>query len=292
MPFTDWAIAKLPQATLALLISLPAWAQSPKPEVITAAVLKPAPLKVVLDAGHGGEDQGAKGPKGLKEKDAALAIAQAVGQNLEKLGYAVILTRLDDTFIPLWDRAKFANEQGADIFLSLHLNAARAHSAKGSEVYFLSLGQAGEESAETVAAENAGADAAAAAAPGGPDSVVASILDDLAQKAFLTDSEKLAVAIQLELNKLAGIKQRGVKQEPFIVLRGAAMPAVLVETAFISNPKEEQKLKDPAFLDKVGQAIARGVRAYALKAGGTVRRKAEAGAPALAAPGGPRQNEG
>lgn len=231
-----------------------------------------APL-IVLDAGHGGEDTGAHGRAGLLEKRAALAIAKATAAELQKLGFRVALTRGGDTFIPLWDRAKIANDQGADLFLSLHLNAARARAATGSEVYFLSLGQAEADAQATADAENAGPDPAAAP---GPD-VVASILDDLAQKAYLRDSQSLAVDIQRELNRFAGIKERGVKQAPFIVLRSAAMPAVLVESAFISNPKEEKKLKDPAFVAKLGQAIAKGVKAYLSDAGGGVRRRAEDG---------------
>ena len=229
-------------------------------------------LKVALDAGHGGEDGGAKGAKGLREKDAALSLAKALGKRLEEAGLAVTYTRQDDTFIPLWERAKRANEQGADLFVSLHLNAAKARAAKGSEVYFLSL-SAGDQEAEALAEEeNAGG--AEAPAPG-PENVVASILDDLAQKAFLEDSERLAVEVQHQLNRLAGIKERGVKQARFVVLRSAAMPAVLVETAFISNPKEEQKLKDPAFVDQVAQAIAKGVRSYLAGSTGTVKRRAE-----------------
>lgn len=228
-------------------------------------------LKVMVDPGHGGDDGGAKGPKGLKEKTAALELARAVGAKLDAAGFEAVYTREDDTFIPLWDRARAANAQGADLFLSLHLNAARAKAARGSEVYFLSLGQ-GEDD-EVVVAENAGA----GSAPGSPDSVVASILDDLAQKAFLQDSERLAVAIQGQLNRLAGIQERGVKQAPFIVLRGAAMPAVLVEVAFISNPKEEAKLKDPAFRAKVADAITLGVRRYFAETNGSVRRRAMEG---------------
>ena len=113
---------------------------------------------------------------------------------------------------------------------------------------------------------------------GTPDSVVASILDDLAQQAFLQDSERLAVAIQGQLNRLSGIKERGVKQAPFIVLRGAAMPAVLVEVAFISNPREEAKLRDPAFRAKVADAITLGVRRYFAGTNGGVRR-GKVGAP-------------
>jgi N-acetylmuramoyl-L-alanine amidase len=221
----------------------------------------------MVDPGHGGDDGGARGPKGLKEKAAALEIGKAVAARLEASGFEAAFTREDDTFIPLWDRAKAANAQGADLFISLHLNAAKAKAAKGSEVFFLSLGKGDDE--EVTAVENAGA----GVAPGSPDSVVASILDDLAQKAFLQDSERLAVAIQGQLNRLAGIKERGVKQAPFVVLRGAAMPAVLVEVAFISNPKEEEKLKDAAFRTKVADAITQGVRRYFAQTNGSVRRR-------------------
>lgn len=234
----------------------------------------PPRLKVMVDPGHGGQDGGAKGPKGLKEKAAALEIGKAVAEKLSAAGFEPVITRDDDTFIPLWDRAKAANAQGADLFISLHMNAARAKAARGSEVYFLSLGKGDDE--DVVAAENAGA----GAPPGSEDSVVASILDDLAQKAFLQDSERLAVAIQGQLNRLAGIKERGVKQAPFVVLRGAAMPAVLVEVAFISNAKEEEKLKDAAFRAKVADAITLGVRRYFAEANGGVRRRMVAG-PAL-----------
>ena len=248
--------------------SLLAWGQTPK---LTPPVAQPPRLKVMLDPGHGGDDGGAKGSKGLKEKAAALEIGKAVAAKLEAAGFEADFTRDDDTFIPLWDRAKAANTQGADLFISLHLNAARAKAARGSEVYFLSLGQGDDD--EVVAVENAGAEFV----PGSPDSVVASILDDLAQKAFLQDSERLAVAIQGQLNRLAGIKERGVKQAPFIVLRGAAMPAVLVEVAFISNAKEEAKLKDAAFRAKVADAITMGIRRYFAETNGGVRRRTVGG---------------
>ena len=254
---------RLPNVLFAT-ISLLSWGQTPKPVAPPAHSLR---LKVMVDPGHGGDDGGAKGFKGLKEKAAALELAKAVGAKLDAAGFEAVYTRDDDTFIPLWDRARAANAQGADLFLSLHLNAARARAARGSEVYFLSLGQGDDD--EVVVAENAGA----GSAPGSPDSVVASILDDLAQKAFLQDSERLAVAIQGQLNRLAGIKERGVKQAPFIVLRGAAMPAVLVEVAFISNPKEEAKLKDLAFRAKVADAITLGIRRYFAETNGSVRRR-------------------
>jgi N-acetylmuramoyl-L-alanine amidase len=254
-------------ALLVPVLSLAAWASVPKSETPKA----PIRLKVALDAGHGGDDRGAKGRAGLLEKDVALRLAAVLAERLRADGFDPYLTRPGDAFVALWDRAKLANEAGADLFVSLHLNAARARGAKGSEVYFLSLG-AGDVDAETLAAENGPAEAVPEKPD--PDGVVASILEDLAQKAYLQDSEKLAVEIQLQLNRLGGIKERGVKQAPFVVLKGAAMPAVLVETAFISNPKEEAKLKDPAFIRKVADAIARGIRTYTLEANGGVRRRA------------------
>lgn len=212
----------------------------------------------MVDAGHGGDDHGAKGPRGLLEKQAALELAQALGERLQRLGFEVGYTRSDDTFIPLWDRPRIANEAGADLFISLHLNSAKARSAKGSEVYFLALGKGDEEASAIAALENA---SAPGAAPNVVDPVE-SILEDLAQKAYLYDSEALAVSIQNQLNHLGGIKERGVKQAPFVVLRGASMPAVLIETAFISNAKEEAKLKDPAFRKKVADSIATGIRRF------------------------------
>ena len=214
---------------------------------------------VFVDPGHGGEDTGAKGAKGLMEKTAVLLLAKALVDEAGGGGPRGQAHPRDDTFIPLWDRARLANEAGADLFISLHLNAARARQAKGSEVYFLTLG-AGRPGRRG----HRGPGERGGRRPGRrePENVVAGILDDLSQKAFLQDSERLAVAIQGQLNQLGGIKERGVKQAPFVVLRGAAMPAVLVEAAFISNPKEEAKLKDPAFRRKVAEAITQGVRRF------------------------------
>jgi len=221
-----------------------------------------------VDPGHGGDDVGAKGRKGLREKDTALGLAQELKSVLESAGFEVLLTRDQDVFVPLWDRAKLANDAGADLFLSLHLNAARARSAKGSEVYFLSLDEGDRDGTEVAALENA-----EAGKPPAPDSVLSSILQDLAQKAYLQESERLAVNIQNQLNRLGGIKERGVKQAPFVVLRGAAMPAVLVEVAFISNPSEEKKLKEAVFRRKVAEAIATGVKRFFGAVQFTARRR-------------------
>ena len=251
-----------------LLSSLLASGQTPKPRGDQARTQ--GRLLVFLDPGHGGEDLGAHGAQGLLEKAAALELAQALGAQLAAAGMEVRFTRSGDVFVPLWDRARLANEAGADLFVSLHLNASRARQAKGSEVYFLSLGAGDQGAAELAAEENAGGAPEAASSP---ESLVAGILEDLSQKAYLQDSERLAVAIQARLNTLSGIKERGVKQAPFVVLRGAAMPAVLVETAFISNPREEARLRNPAFRLKVAQAITQGIRRFFADGAATSRRR-------------------
>lgn len=225
-------------------------------------------FKVFLDPGHGGEDVGAEGKGGVKEKDIVLALAQLLAQQLRAAGFEVQSSRGEDVFIPLRERARVANEAGSDLFVSLHVNAARSRGAKGSEVFFLSLNGADRDATAVAKLENASVGGQPAL-----ESVVDSILDDMAQKAYLQDSERLAVRIQQQLNRLGGIKERGVKQAPFAVLRGAAMPAVLVETAFISNPKEAAKLKDPAFRKRVAEAITAGIRAYCAHVQKTPRRR-------------------
>jgi N-acetylmuramoyl-L-alanine amidase len=224
-------------------------------------------LKIALDPGHGGDEPGAIGARHLVEKDASRALAEALRGVLLAAGYDVLLTREGDATVDRQDRAKVANAAEADLFVSLHFNASRATSAKGSEVFFLSLGQGDEDARAVAETENAGQ-------AGATTDVVAGILDNLAQQAFLQDSERLAVAIQAQLNALGGIRQRGVKQAPFAVLRRAAMPAVLVEAAFISNPKEAAKVSDPVFRKKLAEAIARGIRRFLASASGPVRRKA------------------
>jgi len=240
----------------------------------------PRPVTVMIDPGHGGKDTGALGPKEaakkkgtkpperLVEKNVALQMAILLGDQLKRQGCIVHYTRTKDVAVPLAERAKAANDIGADIFISIHLNAYSNRNARGSEVFFLSLGPVDEDMQALAEVENE---------PDIPDQdmdIVAGILEDLAQKAYLHESERMAVYIQTELNRLAGIKERGVKQAPFTVLRTAAMPAVLVETAFISNPNEAAKLRNQTFLNSAAQAIATGIQRYIESTGdGRTRRK-------------------
>jgi N-acetylmuramoyl-L-alanine amidase len=214
---------------------------------------------VVIDPGHGGEEVGAKGPGGTLEKDVTLAIGRKLRSMIvNNLGLQVFLTREGDDEVALDQRTAIANNYKADLFISIHANASRAHGAKGSEVYFLSY-QASDDEGRRMAQVEGEAIPRSAAAPG---SDLALILWDMAQAEHLEESSTLASRVQEELAVVTGSQGRGVKQAPFRVLVGAAMPAVLVEVSFISNPDEEKLLTSDAFQTKVASAVLRGVARF------------------------------
>lgn len=222
-------------------------------------VEQPGIHTIVIDPGHGGKDIGATGPGGLLEKDATLAVANKLAASLAtKLGTRVILTREDDSVVSLDQRTAVANQYKADLFLSVHMNAAPVKGAHGSEVYFLSLEASDELAKKAAESENA----SGGAHPAGAQGDLKLILWDLAQQEYLAESSRFAQSIQEEMNALAGIQNRGVKQAPFKVLVGATMPAALVEVAFISNPDEETKLKNEQFQNTVVEALTRAVQRY------------------------------
>ncbi|MBK5260305.1 MAG: N-acetylmuramoyl-L-alanine amidase [Thermoanaerobaculia bacterium] len=212
---------------------------------------------IVIDPGHGGKDVGAAGPNGLLEKDVTLAVARKLSSALERIGARVILTREDDSIVSLDQRTAIANQYDADLFLSVHMNAAVVKGAKGSETYFLSLEASDEVARRAAETENASAAHALAGA-----SDLKLILWDLAQQEYLQESSRFAQAIQEELNKATGVQNRGVKQAPFKVLVGATMPAALVEVGFISNPDEEAKLQTDGFQNSMVEALVRAVERY------------------------------
>lgn len=215
---------------------------------------------IVVDPGHGGKDVGATGPAGTLEKDATLAVCRRLTSALEaKTGARVIMTRDDDTLVALDQRPAIANQYKADLFLSVHMNAAGRKGARGSETYFLSADASDDLARKAAETENAAARAAE-----GPSSSsdLKLILWDLAQQDYLQESSRFAANVQEEMNAIAGITNRGVKQAPFRVLVGASMPAALVEIAFISNPDEESKLKDEKFIGTVVEALTKAVTRY------------------------------
>lgn len=222
------------------------------------AVDAPGIRTIVLDPGHGGKEVGAIGRNGLLEKDATLILARRLADSLEaKLRTRVILTRTDDTVVPLDQRTAIANQYKADLFLSVHMNAAVVKGAHGSETYFLSLEASDELARKAAEVENA-------SAKGNPpqSSDLKLILWDLAQQEYLNESSRFAQAVQEEMNRATGVQNRGVKQAPFKVLVGATMPAALVEVAFITNPDEEAKLKSDNFQKLMVDALTTAIERY------------------------------
>jgi N-acetylmuramoyl-L-alanine amidase len=232
----------------------------------TPIAAEPQRPTIVVDPGHGGVETGAIGPSGTQEKELTLLLAQGLARELERqLPVRVELTRDEDADLPLDTRAAIANQHKANLFVSLHLNSSVGANAHGAETYFLSLDASDARAAAAASAENR-EPAEGAAEPQPVDPVVMAdlqmILWDLAQTRHLAESQRLANLVQEELNGALGLRDRGVKQAPFRVLMGAAMPAVLVELGFISNPEEEKKLLVPAYRDQLVDALVRAIARF------------------------------
>jgi N-acetylmuramoyl-L-alanine amidase len=211
--------------------------------------------RIVIDAGHGGKDIGATGPTGILEKDVTLAIAKKLEASLTSRGYEVVLTRTGDEYLSLEERAERANQERGDLFISVHANAHPSRQQSGIETY--SLNVASNRFAKRLAArENATSNRTI--------SDTQYLLVDLATRTNTIDSDRLASRIQSSLidgvaKKYSRPKDHGVKHALFYVLLGARMPAVLVETAFLSNPTEEKRLASPAYQGVIAESIAKGV---------------------------------
>lgn len=216
--------------------------------------------RVVIDPGHGGKDTGAIGKKGTREKDLTLAISRKLKRHLEEMGLEVLLTRDSDVFLELEERTAFANKRGADLFISVHVNAAENRRAYGIETYTLNI-NSDRYAARLAARENA------TSRRGVGD--LEFILADLATKANTDDSVRLARAVQGEMVRglrrhwgEKAIRDLGVKQALFYVLVGARMPAILVEASFVSHPEEEKRLRTERYQEETARGIAEGVRRY------------------------------
>jgi len=215
--------------------------------------------KIVIDAGHGGHDTGTIGPNGLLEKDLVLDVARRLGRLLEaRLGAEVVYTRRDDTFVPLETRTAIANRERADLFISIHANSSRDSDARGVETYYLNF-TSSPEALEVAARENAVSEKSIHE------------LQDLVKKIALKDkideSREFASDVQDSLYgglalSTAGIRNRGVKKAPFIVLIGANMPSILAEISFVSNPADERKLETSEQRQRIAESLYRGVARY------------------------------
>ncbi|VAX32873.1 N-acetylmuramoyl-L-alanine amidase [hydrothermal vent metagenome] len=248
------------------------------------AVVKPVPVSIspgtkrvvrreasliVVDPGHGGKDNGATSKRGLLEKEVNLKISKRLKKILEsRYGYRVILTRTDDTFIPLEGRGGMANENSADLFVSVHVNAAKRLSAHGIETYY--LGNANSEQAQETAERENGELVHSV-----KDNQVQQILASLISTTKINDSAILAGHVQERLHssikkKYSSVKNLGVKEGPFFVLHDTNMPSILVEVGFITNSREENRLRKSAYLDRLAASIARGIHEFKKDRGPTI----------------------
>jgi N-acetylmuramoyl-L-alanine amidase len=218
---------------------------------------------IVIDPGHGGEDSGAIGPGGIVEKDIALKVARRLALVLgARLGCDVLLTRNDDTSMTLEDRVAFANRHDADVFISIHANAARSKKASGIETFFMSYEATDEDAMRVAEKENSVALSGGAAGPGFTDDLK-NILSDMAQSVTHHESSRLAESVHMNMVRGTRREDRGVKQAPFVVLYGALMPAILVEVGFLSNPTEANRLLSPEYQARIADSIAEGVIGFA-----------------------------
>ncbi len=216
--------------------------------------------RVVIDPGHGGHDQGTEGPKGLQEKELVLDVSMRVGKLIEeRLGAEVVYTRSDDTFIPLESRTAIANDKKADLFLSIHANSSSLPRISGMETYYRNF-TTSRESLDVAARENASSQKSIAE--------LETLIQKVVQGEKVEESREFAGRIQTSLFKFSarnfpGLKDRGVKKAPFVVLIGAKIPSVLVEIGFLSNPREEALLRKPDYRQKLAEALFRGISSYA-----------------------------
>ncbi len=222
--------------------------------------------RIVIDAGHGGHDSGTLGAGGIEEKDVVLDVALRLGKLLhDRLGAEIIYTRSDDTFIPLETRTAIANKAQADLFISVHANSSEDTSARGVETYYLNF-----------TSDPAALDVAARENAVGGQSIHQ--LSDLVKKITLKDkideSREFASDVESSLyGGLArgneGLKNRGVKKAPFVVLIGANMPSILAEISFVTNPKDAAQLREPEYRQRVAESLYNGVARYESGLAGT-----------------------
>ena len=231
----------------------------PKPPVNNVVRM----VTIALDPGHGGEDPGAIGATGSREKDIVLAVAKRLKTKLEALpNTRVMLTRDGDYFVPLGTRVEKARKVQADLFVSIHADAFTVPTARGSSVFVLSEKGATSTAARWLANDQNKADMIGGVNLGKHDKQLASVLFDLSTTAQINDSLKLGKAVLGEIGGINRLHKAAVEQAGFAVLKAPDIPSILVETAFISNPEEEAKLKDDGYQDQLANAIAKGIKRY------------------------------
>lgn len=223
-------------------------------------------IVIAIDAGHGGEDPGALGPGGLREKDIVLAISQKLKRLLDQeQGYKAVMVRTGDYYMPLQSRPQQARQHRADLMISVHADAFKNPRARGASVFALSRTGATSETASYLAERENRADLIGGAGDvklADKDQVLAGVLLDLSMTATLATSLEVGDEVLRAMGSFAHLHKRNVEQAGFVVLKSLDIPSILVETGFISNPEESRKLADSAYQDRIAQAIFSGVRNY------------------------------
>jgi N-acetylmuramoyl-L-alanine amidase len=265
------------QRTLTVRLSAAAGAVVPgvaaPPAGATAAALTPAgahaprdsgrDIVVAVDAGHGGEDPGASGRGGTREKVVTLAIARALAARIDATpGMRAVLTRDGDRFIPLRERTGRAGAAGADLFVSIHADAVRDRNVEGASVYVLSERGASSEAARWLAERENAADERGGVPLSSVQDELRPVLMDLSQSASIGTSAEVADRVLGALDDVGAVRKREVQRAGFMVLKSRDMPALLVETAYISNPGEERKLRNPDYQQRLAAALQSGIVAY------------------------------
>lgn len=223
-------------------------------------------IVVAIDPGHGGEDPGAIGPSGLKEKEVVLSIALQLRERLNRLpNMRAIMTRDRDFFVPLGERVKKARQVQADLFVSIHADAFLKPHAKGASVFALSQGSASSSTARWMASRENAADLVGGVNLKAQDTSILRTLLDMSTTAQIKDSMRLGAEVLGQIGKVGALHKAQVEQAGFAVLKAPDIPSILVETAFISNPEEEAKLANPGYQAQLVEALATGIERYFAK---------------------------
>ena len=218
---------------------------------------------IAVDAGHGGRDPGAVGRKGTREKDVTLAVAKKMKTLINRTpGYRAILTREGDRYIALRNRVKIARDNQADLFLSIHADSFKSPKVEGASVYALSLRGASSEAAKWIAEKENASDLIGGISLDDKDDLIASVLLDLSQTATIQDSLELGSVVLKQMGKVAKLNNKNVQQAGFAVLKAPDMPSILIETAFLSNLKEEKKLRSSKHQQKLAKAVFSGIKVH------------------------------
>lgn len=263
VPATAVTRAGTPAPAAAETAAPPPGAAAAPPPVSAVAGRALRPLVIAIDAGHGGQDPGAVGLEGSREKDVTLAIARELARQINATpGLKAYLTRDADMYLPLPRRAQLARQAKADMFISIHADAAENRAAHGSSVYVLSTKGASSQRARWLADKENASDLIGGVRLAQGSGTLASVLLDLTQSGHMKASEDAAAQVLAGLRKLGRNHKPSVERANFAVLRTSDMPAMLVETAFISNPEEEKRLTSPAHQKALAGAVLEGVNAY------------------------------